>query len=274
MNSPQVSTAVDITVTADRHALPEVVDHARDRIGAAVRAAHLPIRSVHVRLTPHGDPVKPYSVVAQANLLACGRLVRTQADGRNSWEAIDRLHDRLRGLLEQLAARGAARRGVPALPGFPQRPHRSGPDQRSCWYPRPDCEREIVRHKSYRLRRCTVDDAAHDMGLLDYDFHLFTEAGTRRDALLYRSGPTGYRLMLLSPPGPHELAAFQLPVTISAEPVPLLNAAAAVARLNRVGSRFLFFLDADTGRGAVLYRRYDGHYGLITPEAGNRGDRP
>ena len=26
-----------------------------------------------------------------------------------------------------------------------------------------------------------------------------------------------------------------------------------------------FFLDAESGRGNVLYRRYDGHSGLITP---------
>ena len=28
---------------------------------------------------------------------------------------------------------------------------------------------------------------------------------------------------------------------------------------------FLLFRNADTGRGNVLYRRYDGHYGLVTP---------
>jgi hypothetical protein len=28
---------------------------------------------------------------------------------------------------------------------------------------------------------------------------------------------------------------------------------------------FLFFIDAAPGRVSVLYHRYDGHYGLITP---------
>jgi hypothetical protein len=27
-----------------------------------------------------------------------------------------------------------------------------------------------------------------------------------------------------------------------------------------------FFLDTTTNRGAVLYRRYDGHYGLLSPQ--------
>ncbi len=28
---------------------------------------------------------------------------------------------------------------------------------------------------------------------------------------------------------------------------------------------FIFFTNDEDGRGQVLYRRYDGHYGLITP---------
>jgi hypothetical protein len=39
----------------------------------------------------------------------------------------------------------------------------------------------------------------------------------------------------------------------------------AVSEMNAVGHRFLFFEDAETGRGSVVYRRYDGHYGLIEP---------
>ena len=30
------------------------------------------------------------------------------------------------------------------------------------------------------------------------------------------------------------------------------------------GEPFVFYLDPETGRGRVLYIRYDGHYGLIT----------
>ena len=31
------------------------------------------------------------------------------------------------------------------------------------------------------------------------------------------------------------------------------------------GQDSVFFVNAETGRGNVIYRRYDGHYGLITP---------
>ena len=35
---------------------------------------------------------------------------------------------------------------------------------------------------------------------------------------------------------------------------------------------FLFFLDPEQGRGALLYHRIDGHYGLITPTELSHGE--
>lgn len=32
---------------------------------------------------------------------------------------------------------------------------------------------------------------------------------------------------------------------------------------------FVFYLDRERRRGALLYHRYDGHYGLITPADGD-----
>jgi hypothetical protein len=56
-----------------------------------------------------------------------------------------------------------------------------------------------------------------------------------------------------------------VPVTISNQPAPLLTTDEAVERLNMTGLPFVFYLDADHVAGRVLYRRYDGHYGLATP---------
>jgi hypothetical protein len=39
----------------------------------------------------------------------------------------------------------------------------------------------------------------------------------------------------------------------------------ATQRLDDGGEPFVFFANAMTGRGNVVYRRYDGNYGLITP---------
>jgi hypothetical protein len=54
-------------------------------------------------------------------------------------------------------------------------------------------------------------------------------------------------------------------MTLSPHPAPTMTVAEARQRLEAMDLSFVFFADAETGRGCVLYRRYDGDYGLITP---------
>lgn len=49
-------------------------------------------------------------------------------------------------------------------------------------------------------------------------------------------------------------------------PTPTLAADDAVTLLNLSAAPFVFYRDTATGAGAVIYRRYDGHYGLITSD--------
>jgi hypothetical protein len=49
-------------------------------------------------------------------------------------------------------------------------------------------------------------------------------------------------------------------------PAPVLEVDEAIERIGASGERFVFFENAASGRGNVIYRRYDGHYGLLTPE--------
>lgn len=254
----------DVEVTT-HGALPGAEDYARDKIGKLAHVAHRPVLFAKVKLTRHGDPAVPRPVVAQANLDVNGRHVRAQAEAVSAREAIDRLADRLRRRLERVARHWEARRGAAPSAEPHEWRHTAEPTDRKTYFPRPEEEREIVRRKAFTLHRITVDDAAFEMDLLDYDFHLFTELGSGQDTMLYRAGPTGYRLALPLPPRPHELAVFDLPVTISNQPAPLLTASEATDRLGLMDLPFLFFVDAERGCGAVVYHRYDGHYGLITP---------
>jgi hypothetical protein len=153
-----------------------------------------------------------------------------------------------------------ARRGGRPVPGEHEWRHGEEPSHRAHHYRRPADEREIVRHKSFALVAETPDEAAFEMDVLDYDFHLFID--TRLDSVLYRAGPTGYRLARTAP-GPVPSAA--VPLTVTPQPAPRLKVTEAVARLVLTGWPFVFFVDADSGRGGVLYHRYDGHYGLIAP---------
>ena len=74
----------------------------------------------------------------------------------------------------------------------------------------------------------------------------------------------GYRLAQAHPP-PHRLGPVDASITISEDPAPRLAPADATARLEALGQPFLFFVNSETGRGNLIYHRYNGHYGLITP---------
>jgi hypothetical protein len=59
-------------------------------------------------------------------------------------------------------------------------------------------------------------------------------------------------------------------MTVSPLPAPRLSVREAAERLDAAGPPFTFFTDADTGRGCVVYHRYDGHYGLLVPSGTQR----
>jgi hypothetical protein len=133
------------------------------------------------------------------------------------------------------------------------------------YYPRPTDERDIVRRKSYALDRETPEEAAAEAELMDYHFHLFTERSTGQDSVICRT-VSGYRLQLAVPPV-DGLGPVDESILVSKASAPRRSLSETAALLEASGQPFLFFVDAETGRGNVLYHRYDGHYGLIVPSA-------
>jgi ribosome-associated translation inhibitor RaiA len=260
---PDLPAAIHVDVTT-RGQLPGIENYVQEKIGGLSRLAHQPVLRARVRLSRHADPAVVHPVVAQANLDVNGRLVRAQVEGETAREAVDRLEARLRHRLERVAERREAKRDNTSQADPHEWRHQSEPAHRPNYFPRPDDERRIVRRKSFTLGTRTVDEAAQEMELLDYDFHMFTEKGTKQASVLYRTEPTGYRLAQVKP-SPEELAPFELPVSISPQPAPRLMVERAKERLSLLGLPFLFFVDVDQGRADVLYHRYDGHYGLICP---------
>lgn len=243
----------------------DAAEYARTKIGRLGKYAHRPVRYARVRLSALRGAAVQERVVAQANLDVDGRIVRAQVEGATAREAIDLIEERLRHRLHRAAEHWEARRGRMSTSRSTGWRHDSEPAHRPTWYPRPADERRIIRRKSFSIDVRTVDEAVAEMEFLDHDFHLFTETGTKATSVLYRGGPSGYRLALLAPELIGELSPFEEPVVISPHPAPCLSESAAIERLNVLGMPFLFFIDAAEGRACVLYHRYDGHYGLITP---------
>ncbi len=263
MKRSAIDVAADVEVIT-RGDLPEgLSEYARNKIIKIGEVVGQPILHARIRLTRQADPAVACPVLAQANLDVNGRPARAQAAGVTGHQAVDLLAHRLRNRMVGLAGHWESLRGGRPADEPHEWRHSSEPAHRPPYYPRPAAERQIIRHKSFTSPQITPGQAARQMDRMDYDFHLFTEAGTGADAVVYRGGPTGYRLARVAVPG--WLSLQELPMTLSPLPAPVLTVAQARARLELTGWPFVFFADAATKRGNLLYHRYDGHYGLITP---------
>ena len=204
----------------------------------------------------------PASAVAQINVHYANRLVRGQSTGpsideavRSACATLSRRLDRHERRLNEIPA------GPPdfADEAWDRRDIRNIPAR---WRPAGP-GRRIARHKVVPLALQDAGAAALTMDLRDYDFHLFVEANIGEHALVHRAGPAGYRLRV---PRPELLAGieFGAPVTVDETPLPRLSLPRAIRLLDREEAPFVGFISTATGRGAVLYRRYDGHLGVLT----------
>lgn len=255
-------TAIDVSVEGD---VPSaVVEYARERLETVIRHVGDPVLLARLRLTQAPDPARDRPALAQVALDVDGKVVRAHVAARGPREAVDLLQRRLADQLEQRASRRRALRRRGATSDADEWRHGDLPTHRPDVFDRPVEERQLVRRKTFALDELTADEAAFDMEQLDHDFHLFRELASGEDALLERREGDRYVLTRLHPvdvdPGPTAIA-----LTVADQPPPEATVDDAIARLDAAGDRYLFFADPSTGRGQIVYRRYDGHHGLITP---------
>ena len=257
-NEVQSAPAFAVEVTTHGE-LPDVAGYARDKIGSLGRLFKSPASRVHVSVTRRRDPAVEHPVVVHANLQIGRHVVCAEAEAVAAREAVDMLEARLRRrLVQHLEWKSRQHRSGLAPPWRSPHVHGAGV---------PDESGHLIRRKSFSTVPCSVDVAIAEMELFGYDFHLFREIGSGIAAVVYRGGPTGYRLALVAPALAPQVAPFQRLVTISPHPLPCLTEGQALERLALLGTPFLFFVEASEGRAGVLYRRVDGDFGLITPAA-------
>ncbi len=244
MNDSLTRNIADVAVVCRGAVRPEVAHRLGKAVAEVFAERGLPTAG-RVRFT--AAPCSGGPVLVQVDSDAAGSPVRVQLTGRAE-EVVDRTVARLARSLDGL--------GAPS------------------WQPRPwpDSARpllaavldgDVVRRKAAGARSCEPVAAAAALDALDYDAYLFVDADTGEDAVVFRAGPNGVRLArrhCLHPPSTASA------ITVHPHPTPTLNELAAVRRLCDHGLPFLFYSDAVTGRGRLLYRRYDGDLGLVLPE--------
>jgi ribosomal subunit interface protein len=252
----QVTTRGPVTRRAEEYAVEKI-----RRLG---RFADREVLMARVTLTEETNPAVERHAVAKASLDVSGRVLRAHVAAEAMDEAVDALEERLRRQLERLSEeRGPHRGSGEPEPG--EWRHSYLPSRRPPYFPRPVEERQVVAHKSFALATMLPDEAVYEMEALDYDFFLFTDAETGEDALVHRREDGTYGLMQITPSGDERLARCAFPLVLDPAPAPELTLEQATARLDASGEPFVFYVDAETGRGNVVYRRYDGHYGRIVP---------
>jgi len=243
---------------------PWAIGIAKEKVTSALGTAAEPILSARVMLAMAPDPAVARPVIVQATVDMNGQVIRAQATGRTAREAIGHLATRLRVRLGRAGRNWAAARGATTTGQPGEWRQRSVPGHRPPYFPRPDEQRLVLRRASYSAGPQPVQGAVDELDLLDYDFHLFTERSTGQACVLARV-PDGYRLTRSGPEQAGQAPRLPEHVTASTAGVPTLSVAAAAERLGVTEEPFVFFVDAATGRGSVLYHRYDGHYGQLVP---------
>lgn len=252
-------------VTSGRPAVDRsTIAYAEKKIARAAESAPAPVSFGRIKLRHelHGSTERPSTV--EVTLDMDGRAVRVHVAARTVREAIDFAEERLRRQFTDIEHRTAFRRrrltGV-ATPG--EWRHEGVSAHRPDYFPRPVEDRQVVRRKTFAVAAMAPEEAIVEMEMLDYDFYLFVQSATGEDALIRRLPDGTYELSTRA--DPEDALEPNLPVALAREPVPTLTEDEAVGLLDAGGEPFMFFTDPVSVRGEVVYRRYDGHYGIVTP---------
>ncbi|MGW4895434.1 sigma 54 modulation/S30EA ribosomal C-terminal domain-containing protein [Kitasatospora sp. NPDC004240] len=246
--------------------LPQVdVEYARRQAHTLLAQLAPGAYAARLRLTRARNRAVTRPVIAQAGLLLEGvGPVRVQLSAVTAREAVDLTLGTVLGRAARLREQGNI--GLAVAYESAYRPQ---------FAPRPLTERRIVRRKPVALAALTPEQAVREMLALDHHFHLFTDADTGQDSLVHRQPATGgFRLVRADSTACPDGSG--LPLSESLHPAPRFDVTEAARRLWLTCWPFVFFVDASAApgphaapgahapRGQVLYRRYDGHYGLIT----------
>ena len=230
-------------------------EHATGKVRDLCELGHEPVLAAVVKLRLRGGTSDSLAAIAEATLDLNGVAIRAHASADTMTEAIDKLDDRLGRRLRRHRKRLEGRRHdrepepVASHPGFALIP--------------PD-EREVVRHKSLAMHPMTVEEAADEMDLLDHGFYLYLDTDHDIDRVVFHNGD-GAIHVVPAVDGEDLPGDTRPPIhaaTLVLNHLPLLD---AEVLLDEGDEPFVFFAEPDSGRGQVLYRRFDGHYGLISP---------
>jgi ribosome-associated translation inhibitor RaiA len=236
----------------------------RRELGPLDRLVSAPIRDAHVVLTQEENPRLAHPARAEAEIDVNGNVIRGRVADVDIGHAVDQLGERMRRQLRRFVETRMTAHRVPAHPAPGEWRHRQWSPPRPEHFPRPAADRELMRRKAFDLGAMSAFEAAELMQDLDHDFLLFSDSRTGADAVVYvrDDGDLGVIVPAGTPLPSAPAESIRYEHSRLTDP---LAVDAAVAEMDELGHRFLYFVNPATGRGTIIYLRYDGHYGLIEP---------
>ncbi len=264
MAAPEESPTPELNYH-DEGPVPESVrDEAAAMVEKLASMTSRPIIFARVKVTVDEDRNPDEDSIVQGTIDVSGKLIRAQAAADTPLQALRVLEKRLERRLNRLAERREQRNERP--PYTPEGTWRKGdlPSTRPGYFDRPPEEREIIRRKTYPSdERISVEEAVFDLDVLDYRFFLFTDVSDGTPSVVYeRDGDVVLRRLDGSRP-PED--ALRISIEVNETPAPSISVEEAIERLDLSDEAFIFFQDTEEKMPRVLYRRYDGHYGLVEP---------
>ena len=128
---------------------------------------------------------------------------------------------------------------------------------------KPPEKREIVHRRPYLDVPLSTLEAVNELLDIDVEFFLFRHVRTGEDVVVYRRDDG--KIGLLFPPGSALADENDIVVPQPSKYDRPLTLSEARAEMDIVNHRVLYFIDAESGRGKVIYLRHDGDYGLVEP---------
>lgn len=237
---------------------------AEEMVSKLSEFAPRPVRFARVRVKNDEDRDPDQYSVVEGLMDVSGAVIRAQAAGPTAIEALRVVGDKLERRLNRLA--GKRLRATKRPPSTPTGEWGSGDhsSDRPEFYDRPPEERQVVRRKTYSpADQLSVSEALFDLDVLDHRFFLFSDEADEKPSIVYEEAG-GVALRKIDGSKPDE-TRLRPGIRVNRTPAPTITVEDAVCRLNFSDMPFVFFRDAESLRASVLYRRYDGHYGLIGP---------
>lgn len=258
---------MNVEVTSRGPVDPEMVALAEETMAGLETAIARPLGQIRVVLRQEKENI-PHPARAEGDLAVGGKAIRGHVEAENMTRAI---HDLAERLQQQI------RRHIDRLTTLKRKPAEApeGKWDHDAWVPLLPSqsrlapgERKVIRRKVFSLQPLKASEAAEVMSELDHGFYLFHDSETGADSVVYHRDDG--KLAVIAPRDVPTLSDQQDPNGIVREPSRYSGALSledAVREMDELNHRFMYFSDAAADRGAVIYLRHDGNYGLIEPEA-------